>query len=276
MLRAALGWALPVLLLPGCVGFSPAGPPLATAPPYESLTPYLCLPPALEDRLLYYNAFEEADGKPEISRSAVAQLVRLETREEGVRGRCGMAGKGNELRLRSEAFSPHRPLTVSFWWSFEQDAKIDSSFGLVHLAGRQGFVSHFSRGKGEWCALQRPAAILQVYYIPGIQNVNGIYDSDLAAHVELKAGKWHHTALVFSGASLIEVYTDGRRAWSVRVRGRAFREDDRFHDLWIGTRSGMAMAIDEVMVLRRALTAGEIAEYFTAISQMREVGYPPR
>jgi hypothetical protein len=174
--------------------------------------------------------------------------------------------------LRSPEFSPHRPLTVSFWWALQEDAKIDSGFNLVHLQGR-GIVSHFSRGKGEWCALQRNAAILQVYYLPGIQNVNGIYDADWAAHIELKAGAWHHTALVIHGGSLVEVYTDGKLAWSVRIDGRPFNEEDKLNDLTIGTRGAPAMAIDEVIILRRALTAEEIATYVTAVRQMREAGY---
>jgi len=264
------------LLLCGCLRPSGARLPILTAPAYDSPAPYLSLPPAFEDRLLYYNAFELPDGAPEICDRRLAQPVKLETRADGARGRCAMTGTGKELQLRSDAFSPHLPLTVSFWWALQQDAKADGGFGLVQLSGKQGYVSHFSRGKGEWCALRRPAGILQVYHFPGIQNVNGIYDDDWMAHLDLKAGAWHHTALAFNGASLVEVYTDGRLAWKVRLRGRPFRSDDQLHSLSIGTRSGTAMAIDEVLVLRRALAAGEIADYVAALRHMREVGYPDR
>jgi hypothetical protein len=243
---------------------------VSTEPACESLTPHVSLPPWFEDRLLYYNGFEQADA--ELRSEGVAQLVKLDSTQDGFRGRAALTGTGKELRLRSDAFSPHRPLTISFWWALQEDPKLETCFGLVHLAGR-GYISHFSRGKGTWCALQRPAAILQVYAIPGIKNVNGIYDSDLRAHVELKAGVWHHTALVVRGASLVEVYTDGRRAWAMRVRGRTFREDDGLRELSVGTRGGIPMAIDEVAVLRRALTPEEIARYVAALSQMRTVDY---
>jgi len=272
----ATALALCALGLCGCRALISAPPPLRTTPGYHPSTPYLSLPPSFEDRLLYYNAFEGSDGKPEINTGKIVQVGRIEAKTDGFRGRCGITGRGRALQLRSDAFSPHRPLSVSLWWALQEDAKIDDCFGLFHLSGKKGYVSHFSRGKGTWCALPRPAAILQVYYIPGIKNVNGIYDRDLMAHLELKAGVWHHTALVFNGASLVEVYTDGRRAWKVRVRGRPFRQSDQLHNLVIGTRGVPPMAIDDVLILRRALTAGEIADYFAAISQMREVAYPSR
>ncbi len=246
--------------------------PVAVAPPRE-MSPHLGVPPELEDRLLYYHGFEQVGGRPEISDASVAQVGNVNSVPDGMRGRGALTGKSGALQLRSPEFSPHKPLTVMFWWALAEDAKIDSGFGLVHLQGR-GIISHFSRGKGEWCALQRNAAILQVYYFPGIQNVNGIYDADWADHVELKAGVWHHTALVIQGASLVEVYTDGRLAWSVRTDGRPFNEEDKVNEVTVGTRGAPGLAIDEVLILRRALTAAQIADYVTAIRQMRQAAYP--
>ena len=272
MLKAAVLLAITGLLLCGCPALPHARPPLATEPGYTRLSPYVGIPPALEDRLIYYNGFEQPDAKPEVDAVAAAQVGKVTPSLSGMRGRGAITNKAGALQLRSPELSPHNPLTVMFWWALTEDAKIDSGFNLVHLQGR-GIVSHFSRGKGEWCALQRNAAILQVYYFPGIQNVNGIYDADWAAHIELKAGAWHHTALVIHGGSLVEVYTDGKLAWSVRIDGRPFNEEDKLNDLTIGTRGAPAMAIDEVIILRRALTAEEIATYVTAVRQMREAGY---
>ncbi|HUT37616.1 MAG TPA: LamG-like jellyroll fold domain-containing protein [Planctomycetota bacterium] len=261
--------ALLVLLATAC---RPPVPPV-TAPSHRELTPFLGVPPALEDRLIYYHGFEQIGGRPEVNAADAAQVGNVNSVPEGMRGRGALTGKSGALQLRSPELSPHKPLTVMFWWALAEDAKIDSGFGLAHLQGR-GIISHFSRGKGDWCALQRNAAILQVYYFPGIQNVNGIYDADWAEHIELRTGVWHHTALVIQGASLVEVYTDGRLAWSVRTDGRPFNEEDRLSDLTIGTRGSPGVAIDEVLILRRALTAGEIAGYVAAIRQMRQVGYP--
>ncbi len=230
------------------------------------------LPPWLEDRLVYYHSFEQAE--PDINTAKAAQRGRIATGPHGIRGRCAAAERPQCLQLRSPAFSPHGPLTVAFWWALQEDAKVDSIFGLFQLSGPRGFVSPFSRGKGQWCALERPAGILQVYRLPGIRNVNGIYDRDWRARVELKAGVWHHAAIVFRGASLVEVYTDGQRAWAARLVGRSFAEADRLHDLALGNRGGIPMALDEVIILRRALTADEIRTYVTAVRQMHAVSYP--
>ena len=248
----------------------PARPPLQTAPAFRNPTRPLTIPPELEDRLLYYNGFDVADARNPggLERVGLVPVV-----AEGLFGQGALTGDGRALVLRGESLSPHRPLTVSFWWSLVEDARLETGFGLVHLGGRRGYIAHFCRGRGSWCGLQRPAAVLQVYYIPGIKNVNGIYDFDLLAHLDLRRGKWHHTALVVRGASLVEVYTDGRRAWGVRVRGRRFRPDDGLTELVVGTRWGAKMLVDEVVVLRRALTPQEIAHYYQAIQQIRQAGH---
>jgi len=264
--------AFAVLCLSAC-RIASSAPPLSADPAYTNPSPFLSVPPSFDDRLLYYNGFENADGTPEINAATIAQVAKLAPSPSGVRGKGALTDKTAALTLRSPEFSPHRPLTVSFWWALQEDAKIDTGFNLIHLQGR-GIVSHFSRGKGEWCALRRNVAILQVYSFPGIQNINGIYDGDFAAHCELKAGVWHHSALVIQGASLIEVYTDGRLAWKVRVDGRPFSEDDKIAEITLGTRGTPGLAIDEVLILRRALTPDELQTYYTAIRQMREVGYP--
>jgi len=230
------------------------------------------LPPSFEDRLLYYNGFEGAEA--EVRAEQVEPKGKLEVAPDGFLGKGALTGKRGWLQLKSEHFSPHRPLTVSFWWALVEDHKVDGGFGLMHLSGGRGFVSHFSRGKGDWCALPRPAGILQVWAIPGIRNVNGIYDRDLMAHVDLRGGVWHHTALVFRGASLVEVYTDGQKAWETRLRGRPFEATDKLHDLAIGTRGGAPMLIDEVVILRRALLPDDIARYVAALRQMHAIGYP--
>ena len=241
-----------------------------TGPSIASLT----LPLSFEDRLLYYASFDDGDATPEFDETKAQTVLSPSVGDAGFIGGGALPEKDRLLQLRGECFSPHKPLTVSFWWALGEDERIDGSFGLFHLAGGAGFVSHFSRGKGEWCALERPVGILQVYYLPGIQNVNGIYDRDLAAHYDLRAGVWHHTAVVFRGASLVEVYTDGELAWKTRNKGRPFSADDKLHDLTIGSRWGIQIAFDEVVILRRSLTPTEIRNYVTAIRQMREVGYP--
>ncbi|MGQ9731870.1 MAG: LamG-like jellyroll fold domain-containing protein [Candidatus Zipacnadales bacterium] len=262
-----------ILLLSALYG--PLPTPLRYAPEYQPAITTVSLPPSFEDRLLYYQSFDTVDAAPEVNRTGVTAPV-LTTGTNGFYGRGSAGQPGEALHLVSETFSPHQPLTVAFWWALTEDAKIDGSFGLFHLTNGSGFVSHFSRGRGEWCALQRPAAVLQIYYLPQIQNVNGIYDYDLLTTLDLRAFTWHHTALVINGASLVRVYTDGRLAWETRTQGRNFMAHDRLHDLTIGSSHGTPLALDEVLILRRALTDREIAEYVRAIAQMHEAKYPLR
>jgi len=249
---------------------------LLLSAPFAPAGENFSLPPGFEDRLLYYHGFERQDGKPEFCADGIEPSQPLPALEKGFRGRGALTGARKAFQLTGDSLSPHLPLTVSFWWALEKDHPVDGGFDLCHLGGGKGYVSHFARGKGEWCALQKPAAILQVYNLPGVKNVNGIYDRDWAARMDLRAWTWHHTALVFRGASLVEVYTDGVRAWEVRTRGRSLRADDGFKALAVGSGHGTPVAIDEVIVLRRALTAGEIADYVAAMRKMREARYPVR
>ncbi len=229
------------------------------------------LPPFLEDRLVYYQSFDQPE--PEVNRTGAKPRRAFTPAPGGVRGMCAAPNTPRAFDLRSESFSPHRPVTFSFWWSLREEPTPETGFGLFHLSGR-GYVSHFSRGRGTWCALQRPAAVLQVWNIPGVRNVNGIYDHHWASTIALRAGVWHHAALVFRGASLVEVYTGGERAWSVRLRGRELRQEDGLHSLVLGNRRGIPVALDEVVILRRAVTARDIRRYVAALRQMQAVRYP--
>jgi len=268
MRLGALGGLVP-LLLAVVAAEALAAPESATGP--VELLPWLGIPPAFETRLVYYNGFSQPDGLPEVNRVSAEPRCRISVTPDGFLGPGALIATNEQaLRLISPAFSPHRPVTFFLWWALAGQHQPESCFGILHLQGR-GIVSHFSRGKGEWCALQKPAGVFQVYYFPGIQNVNGIYDFDLAAHLDLSPDAWHHTALVITAASLCELYTDGRLVFSVRIAGRPFEEADALQDLTFG--SPFPMKIDEAAVFNRALSADEIAYYYTATWQMRQAGY---
>lgn len=182
----------------------------------------------------------------------------------------GAAAAGT-LVLQGPPLSPHRPCTISFWWSLEKDLPIDGGFQLFSLNGK-GFVSAFTSGKGEWCALQKPAGVLQVYYLQGIQNVNGIYDYDLARSLDLHGGVWHHCAVVFQQASVVELYTDGKLAYAIPLTGRSFAESDALVRLEIGG----AVRFDEVAVLNRAIDRDLLGEYLQGMWRLREYTVPGR
>lgn len=182
----------------------------------------------------------------------------------------GLIGKALDavekpLVLEGDALSPHRPLTISFWWALPRDLPIDGAFGLFQLTGR-GFVAAFTRGKGEWCALQEPAGVLQVYDFPGIQDHNGIYDPKLSRSLDLRAGAWHHTAAVFRHASSVELYTDGVRVAEAATLGRELSEEDAIRSLSLGG----GVLLDEVLILDRAVDAEGIEDYRRGMLRLRE------
>ena len=191
---------------------------------------------------------------------------------DGIRGRCATPGESKSIGLSGAAVSPHRPLAVSFWWALQEDANKDSGFGLFHLTNGRGFVSHFARS-GPWCALDRSAGVLQVYYLDGIKNVNGIYDRDFIAHSRLKAREWHHTALVFNAGSLVSLYLDGEKVYQIRLTGRSFNESDQLHEMILGNRGEFPVALDEVIILNRPLLGEEISDYVMAVRQMNQINY---
>jgi hypothetical protein len=234
---------------------------------------HLSIPASWEDRVIYYQSFEREDGGADIDAADLEVVETMKTFANGVRGRCAMPGSAKSILLSGDAISPHRPLAVSFWWALQEDATSDSGFGLFHLTNGRGFISHFARS-GPWCALDRPAGVLQVYYLPGIKNVNGIYDRDFMAHAELKSGVWHHTALVLTAGSLVSLYLDGERVFQIRTTGRSFHESDQLHEMILGSSGGLPVALDEVVVLDRPLIDEEIATYVKAIRQMNQIDYP--
>lgn len=238
-----------------------------------SVEDHLSLPPDWEGRVIYYQSFQHEDGQPDINAANLELMETMNTGMGGIRGRCGIPEDARSVQLRGATLSPHQPLAVSFWWALQEDADKDSGFGLFHLTNGRGFISHFARS-GPWCALDRPAGVLQVYYLPDIKNVNGIYDRDLMAHVELKNGVWHHTAIVINAGSFISLYTDGEKLFQIRITGRSFRESDQLNHIILGSSSGPPVALDEIIILNRPLLDEEIASYVQSVRQMHSVNYP--
>jgi len=116
--------------------------------------------------------------------------------------------------------------------------------------------------------------VLQVYYLPGIKNVNGIYDRDFMAHADLKSGVWHHTALVLTAGSLVSLYLDGERVSQIRTTGRPFHESDQLREMILGSNGSLPIALDEVVILNRPLFDEEITTYVKAVRQMNQIDYP--
>ncbi|MBN1419807.1 MAG: hypothetical protein JXP34_13590, partial [Planctomycetes bacterium] len=140
------------------------------------------------------------------------------------------------------------------------------AFDLIYLRGARGFIAHFARGGAEgWCGLTDTAGVVQIYDLPGIADVNGIYDRRFRQHVDLRQGIWHHAALVVSAGTLVSAYIDGRLVFECRAQGRSFRPEDGFRTLSVGGR----ILLDEVLILRRPLAGEEIADYVSGLRRMR-------
>lgn len=223
-------------------------------------------PPWFSESLVYYNDFEAEGFEPLVCAEGLETTAPTGEPQLGMLGSGALTGgEGGPFVLRGPGLSPHRPLTVSLWWALPEDLPIDGGFGLMDLTG-QGYVGLFCRGKGEWCGLQRPAGVFQIYYFDGIQDLNGIYDFDLASSLDLTAGAWHHTAVVFRRASAVSIYTDGELTYEAMTVGRPFREEDGLTQLVIPGRA----IIDEVAVLNRAIDGPLLVDYVRGIRRLRE------
>jgi hypothetical protein len=234
-------------------------------------TPYISLPPSWENRVIYYQSFEQNES--EINDSKLESSEKMDNKSGGIRGKCAIPSNAKFIQLKGKALSPDKPLAVSFWWSIQKEADKNSGFGLFHLTNGKGFISNFVRS-GPWCALEKPAAALQVYYLPDIQNINGIYDYDVINSLLLKPGEWHHTAIVFTAGSMVSVYTDGKIVSQTRLTGRSFSESDNLNLMILGSNGELPVALDEIIILDRPLLDEEIAEYNNIIRQMNRAGYP--
>ncbi len=224
------------------------------------------VPPQWTAGLVYAHSFD-ADA-PEVNLPGWQVHNPLRAADGGFHRRCGEPVKltGQDalvLTAKDESLSPQRPLAVLFWWSLPADLPPQGGFDLLYLHGR-GFVSTFLRG-GPWCGLADTAAVVQVYNLPGISNVNGIYDTAPRTSLGLKAGEWHHCAVVIAASSLVSVYTDGRKVFETRTQGRTFSADDGFRQLKLGG----PVRLDEVLVLRQVPAADELADYAPGLRCMR-------
>ncbi|MBT7062280.1 MAG: hypothetical protein HN976_44785 [Lentisphaerae bacterium] len=246
--------------------------PVLAAGDEASRYPYI--PPAWEPYVALYHAFEQGSTEPEINRiGAVVTTARKPRVSTGVTGQ-GLTlsreeAKATPLRLKSPAFSPHRPITVSLWFRVDEPMQLHTCLHLMALRGR-GHIANFVRGKGQWCALKQPTFVFQVHGIPGIPNRNDPW----RGRAWFEPREWHHALMTVSNASDVSVYWDGRLRCHYTVRGRPFREGDMtVCDLgpsWLFH----PMTIDDVLVLDRAVDADEVRDYVNSVRRLHEVAFP--
>jgi len=173
-------------------------------------TPYISLPPSWENRVIYYQSFEQENNKAEINNSKLELSEMMDIKSGGIRGRCAIPSGVKSIQLKGKALSPDKPLAVSFWWSIQKEADKDSGFRLFHLTNGKGFVSNFIRS-GHWCALEKPAGVLQVYYLQDIQNVG---DESITTNDEIR--EFINLDTFSSEKQFILLVNKGREGWNCR------------------------------------------------------------
>jgi hypothetical protein len=263
---APWGAALTPLLL---AALASAG--LAETPPPDPAARCLYLPPALEGRVVFYQPFEDP-AAPVINRLGGQYRPGNAEPCEGLAGRgVRIAGeKGRGPSLAGLALAMNRPLTVMLWWRMEEALPQNGGFALVGVNGPRGYISNFVRG-GPWCALAESNFVLQVYRWPGISDVN-----HLGGPVEHAPGPWRHAAVVVSRAATVQVFWDGRLRAETNLVGRTFAAEDVADTLAFGPQGGgVAMRLDEVVVLDVALDEAAVAACVASARALAEAGFPP-
>ena len=269
-LRGLCGRCSAVLLaLTIALHAAPAAEP--TTAPADPCERFLYIAPAIAADVVFYHSFSRGADRPEINRLG----VRVSAARAAPAG--GLTGGGYRpartkapIRLQKLAWPLHKPITASMWWRLDVPMKPETAFHLVSFRAN-GYLSNFVRGRGQWCALKEPTFVFQAYNFPGISNVNGIRFGD----AWVKEDVWHHVAMTVSAGSRVCVYWDGRLRGEVNLKGRLFRPTDVIGSIDLGPHwLGCPMTVDEILLLRRALSAEEIASYHTAVRHLAARRFP--
>ena len=235
------------------------------------------VPPELESRVQFRHSFENSIEKPE--QNAIGSKIE---QAGGSITEHGFFGKGfkvadfgvktsKPLRFISESLSPDRPITIMLWWRLDEEMAETGGYGILRLfhPEKGGYISCFVTGKGDWCALKQPTWIYQFYNFPELANNNNPWTGRAAT----KAGDWHHTALTISNAREISWYQDGQLKLMFIAKGRDLSKGE-LRAMDIGdTHQRQPMTIDEVLVLDRALSPDEIADYCLSAGKLHEINF---
>ncbi|MCM8785244.1 MAG: hypothetical protein NC899_03240 [Candidatus Omnitrophica bacterium] len=235
----------------------------------------LLVPEYLKANIVYYNGFEKEDGKGEINKWKIGEKFNKNNIiPEGFIGKAYLskANWKDGVILKSDLISPHNPISISVWWALKEDHKEGGSFEILCFNGK-GFISCFVRGGGgdPWCALKKPAGVLQVYYFGGgLENINGIYHYDIMNTLNLKSKKWNNTFLVITNGIEISLYHNGKKfgKWTL---SRPLTENDLIKTLSFGFAWGEEIIIDEIFIYNRPLKDEEIEEYNKMITGLKDI-----
>jgi len=158
---------------------------------------------------------------------------------------------------------------VMLWWRVDAPMGETTWLELLkignHRGRHDGYIANFVAGKGEWCGLTEPTYISQLQNFPGLTDRNMPW----GGRVWSEPGQWRHLAMTVSGARQVDISWDGRHREMFQAKGRLFVEGDT-NALILGPQwHQFPMTIDEIVVLDRALSAEEIADYVRATRALR-------
>ncbi|MDI9585604.1 MAG: hypothetical protein QM473_15380 [Acidobacteriota bacterium] len=250
---------------------------VAADPSADPGAPFVFIPPVWSSRVVFYHSFESGVREPEINviQASIEGVDEPLTDGFTRTGYPVLSGKDarKPLRITSPALSPHRPLTIMFWWRLDQEMAEDLTFCLFYAVspGRPGYIANAVHGKSNWCALREPSLISQVHGYARIMN----HHNQWGGRVWPQMGEWRHWAMTATGADTLSIYWDGNLRETIAIKGRPFQENDiivaGFGEQY--SRDGKpdaALTFDELLVLDRALRPDEIQAYVLAASRLRE------
>ncbi len=222
------------------------------------------LPPFLEEHVVYFNSFSKEDGRAEINTASAEQDQPVSITRDGFTASSLGISPQKKFLITSRHFSPHRPLTLSFWWAVEEELAKNAGGGFVAFTGAgRRYISNFCRG-GPWCGLDDTAFCFQAYNFPGIQNVHSTFDRNFRQHYPVGGGIWHHTVLTFTMGSQITLYVDGSLAAQYTLKGGTFKAADKVHSIRFGGFPSR-LFLDDIMVLNTALDRTAVQAYYRAL-----------
>lgn len=245
--------------------------PPVDSTPYAVQTPHLTLPPFLEERVIYHHSF--ATAEPDINTVGATQARPPTIVANGFAGAGCFTDDPKGGQVACPAFSPHRALTLSFWWAIEEPLELNGGISIFSLRNKgRGYISNFVRG-GPWCALKDSAFCFQLYNLQGVKNVHSNFDRQFRQHYPQGPTAWHHTVMTVTLGRRIALFADGQRVGLYQLSGRALRESDALCQLSFGNHNKKGLFIDEVTVLDVALSDEQAVQWHTMIRSLEETGH---
>jgi hypothetical protein len=119
-----------------------------------------------------------------------------------------------------------------------------------------------------------PTLFVQIQNFPQIANINRA----VRDNAYFQPGEWHNIAVTIANAADVHFYLDGEPLVSVEATGRPFNATD-IDTLqpcgYMGGNGEHPSTTDDLIVVNRVLGPEEIAQYWKAVTHLKQMGFPP-